>query len=335
MTVAYEATTPVLSDGTYLFANVPTPQNRVFIASIDANGTTFHSDVNHSLTGNAPIDLPITIYDTSTDTSQLVADRLHVFFDFSVSGTVQVVELYLVTNPTNSIITPKEADGAVMNYDLPTGATNLQFEDSTLGQRYIATANGFGDRMNIQPGTAQHQVLFAYDLPYDRNADIKIPLAMPVKAAVVLMPNVNIKLSSSQLQAGGTQDVQGTVFNLYTGTDLSPSQPLDITLNGKPRIAAQGSTATQSSPTSLIIGVGLFGVALLLAGLYLFRQRRVAEAAEDYDEIDLPLPASEEDADGLMDAIIALDDLYRTGKLPVDAYQARRAELKEKLSKLV
>jgi hypothetical protein len=35
-----------------------------------------------------------------------------------------------------------------------------------------------------------------------------------------------------------------------------------------------------------------------------------------------------------MDAIIAIDDLHRAGKLPDPAYQARRAELKERLRQL-
>jgi hypothetical protein len=36
-----------------------------------------------------------------------------------------------------------------------------------------------------------------------------------------------------------------------------------------------------------------------------------------------------------MDAIIALDDLYKAGELPEDAYQQRRLELKEKLNQVV
>jgi hypothetical protein len=34
-----------------------------------------------------------------------------------------------------------------------------------------------------------------------------------------------------------------------------------------------------------------------------------------------------------MDAIIALDDLHRAGKIPDEAYQQRRGELKEALKR--
>ena len=51
---------------------------------------------------------------------------------------------------------------------------------------------------------------------------------------------------------------------------------------------------------------------------------------QEVDTGDLP-----DDPDTLMDAIIALDDLYKAGELPEAAYQQRRAELKEKLNQVV
>jgi len=50
---------------------------------------------------------------------------------------------------------------------------------------------------------------------------------------------------------------------------------------------------------------------------------------EDYDdEVEF------ESAEEVMDAIIALDDLHRAKKIPDEAYQLRRAELKELLEEL-
>ena len=42
-----------------------------------------------------------------------------------------------------------------------------------------------------------------------------------------------------------------------------------------------------------------------------------------------------ETAEEVMDAIIALDDLHRAKKIPDDAYQKRREELKSRLKELV
>ena len=41
-----------------------------------------------------------------------------------------------------------------------------------------------------------------------------------------------------------------------------------------------------------------------------------------------------ESTDEVLDAILALDDLHRAGKLPDEAYQKRRNELKDTLRKL-
>ena len=43
------------------------------------------------------------------------------------------------------------------------------------------------------------------------------------------------------------------------------------------------------------------------------------------------MPALDETADDLMDAIITLDDLYQAGEISEDAYLERRAALKERL----
>ena len=50
------------------------------------------------------------------------------------------------------------------------------------------------------------------------------------------------------------------------------------------------------------------------------------------DQLDAEVSA--EDADTLMDAIIALDDQYHAGNLPEEAYLQRRAALKDKLRSL-
>ncbi len=66
---------------------------------------------------------------------------------------------------------------------------------------------------------------------------------------------------------------------------------------------------------------------LLVAGVWLYLRSRPEpdEAAED----EAPAAsASAESPETLMDAILALDDLYQEGKLPEDAYLQRRSELK-------
>jgi hypothetical protein len=71
---------------------------------------------------------------------------------------------------------------------------------------------------------------------------------------------------------------------------------------------------------------------LVVAGVWLYRRNaRVAGEPDDDDEYEPVEDGTYEDPDSIVDAIIALDDLYAAGELPEEAYQQRRAELKERL----
>lgn len=326
MDQVYQAETKVQSDGSFEFEKVEYVPGRTFIAAVDYQGLTFSSDVYHS-TDTQPgtvVELTIPFYGTTTDASALRADRLHLFFDFTRAGVVQVVELFILNNTGDRAIVSANGQGTV-TFDLPEGATNLQFQDSVLGERYIQTDKGFADSASIQPGEGT-QILFAYDLPYNRKAEVNIPIPMEISAAVVMMPEGTVKLTSDQLQSTGTRQVQGINLEMFTAAGLQAGSTLEMTLSG--RVSSSVNVETGSS-TGLIIGGSVLGLVLVGAGYWMWRQRKQF-AVEDESEEE---PA-EEDADTIMDAIIALDDSFQSGSLSEEAYQKRRAELKEKLQTL-
>jgi hypothetical protein len=87
--------------------------------------------------------------------------------------------------------------------------------------------------------------------------------------------------------------------------------------------------------TTVLIGLGALGGVLVLSGLWLFLRNRSQAVETEEDEADDAEEYEAEDADTLMDKIIALDDLFREGKLPEDAYQQRRDELKARLAQVM
>jgi hypothetical protein len=110
-------------------------------------------------------------------------------------------------------------------------------------------------------------------------------------------------------------------------------------MSGKPKQAAAPVVSTGTSQ-NLAIGLGIFGLALVVAGLWLYRQSRLKAARQQSAEgmepgiAESQLDSMPEDEETLMDAIIALDDQYHAGNLPEEAYLERRADLKEKLRKI-
>jgi len=325
MNQVYEDQVDVSANGAYEFTEVEFVTGRAFMATMDYNGLIFSSEVYHSTEGlpEAAIDLPIPYYETTSDLAALRADRLHLFFDFTRAEVVQVVELFILNNTGDKAIVSTDGKGTVA-FELPEGAANLQFQDSTIGERYIQTENGFADSAAILPGEGS-QILFAYDLPYSRKADVAISLPIAVDAAVIMMPEGSVKLSSDQLQSTGTREVQGVNLEMFSASNLPAGTILDLSLSGRISSAA---TVQPGSSTGLLIGGGVLGLVLIGAGVWLWRQKKQGDVEEEEPD------TGEETSESIMDAVITLDDRYQAGELSEEAYQTRRAELKEKLAAL-
>lgn len=333
----YSQTLETSENGLYTFTGVEMPVGRAFIAGVDYSGGSYGSDVVVVEEGVTEYNLPVQVYESSTDASVLTIDRAHIFMDFVQDGLVQVVEVYVVSNPTESAIVASEPGGPVATFMLPEGATDLQFQDGVLGERYLEIPGGFADTATVQPGSGEYQVVYAYNLPYDGKLDFSQTMSMDTNAVVVMLPDVGIKVKGDQLTDDGTRDMQDTTYRLYSGAGLQSGSQLEFSLSGKPKTG--GQVITTGSTQNIAIGLAVFGLALIGAGVWLFvRNRKQGAATGEMASEGTAQPAAGpamQDADALMDAIIALDDLYQAGKLPEEAYLKRREELKAQLKQVM
>jgi LPXTG-motif cell wall-anchored protein len=142
-----------------------------------------------------------------------------------------------------------------------------------------------------------------------------------------------VDVSAPELIGAGSREVEGITYLMYNGGVLPPASTLTIELSGSPSQSETAATGGTDQRTNLLVGLGALGLVLVAAGVWLYR-RNQDDVDEEEDEEEEESPAPLDDPDELMDAIIALDDLYREGKLPEDAYQARRQDLKSRLEKL-
>jgi mono/diheme cytochrome c family protein len=329
--VGYDSMQPGLSletelqaDDSFKWENVELADSRVFIVNVVYNGITFQSQVLHAadFKPGETISAPVTIYETSTDASGINADRMHVFFEFPAADRVQIIEMFLISNPSNRMIIPAGENKPVLEFKLPKGAENLQFQDGQLGDRYLQTADGFGDTASILPGNAKHQVLFAFDLPYEKSANIPLALPMNVTNAVIMVPQDGVSLEGEKLQDAGQRTMQQGALHLFTASGLTAGSNLDIKLTGRPGMTPMVSTGSTSG---LLISGGVLLAALIAAGYWFFSRK---SAGKDEPEVS---DGEEESVESLLDAIVALDDLFQAGKLAKPAYLERREELKSRL----
>ncbi len=320
------------AQGTFTFQNVEAPFHRVFAVTVEYKGATYISDWAVA-SGKAEINLPVTVYETTTDPSNLRANRLHIFLEFPGDGTMRVIELFIISNDGDKTVVPASPEQPVLRFSLPEGATNLQFESGALGDRFVATPEGFGDTQPVPPGQGSHQVLFAYTLPYNKKATVRHPVHLPVDSAALILPaSGSLKVHSDLFTSKGTQTIEGKVFQVFESTPLQPDDELTFEISGRPT-----SGDTQAASTKgLAIGLAVFGLGLIVTGVVLWRrQRTLSPDEEDQSPEEEDETAGMTDPETVMDAILALDDLYQQGRLSEEAYQARRAALKARLAELL
>lgn len=334
MQLAMTATTTLNSDGTFVFDNIEIPAGRAFLATVEYGNVLYGSDVAQAETDGQPLGLFIQVYPSTKDQSGLSVDRLHFFFELVNQDTLRIAELYIISNNTGKTIVGDAPGDPVLRFTLPKGAQNLQFQDGQLGERYIETAEGFADTSPVRPGAGAYQVLYSYELPYTRKLELARPIQWNTGAVVVLAPETGLSVSGDNLQDAGSRDIQGAAYHTYNGPAMEAGSVLNMTVSGKLNLT--GNLFKSSSTTDLVVGGGALGVVLVAVGLWLFQRSRKNAPVETTsvspaDESGSALPES---VDAVMDAILALDDLYQDGQLPEEAYTRRRAELKARLAEL-
>ncbi len=298
------------------------PDNRIYIAEVEYQGATYHSDSAVVAAGVTELVIPsFTLRQTTSDFSTLSFTQVHYFVDIS-EGVAQVIGVYTFSNTGEKTITVKSADG-IPFLEMPADAENIGFDLTDTSAPLISAGEGFA----LQPSETPYGIVAYYTVPYDGKAQIVQPFALSAASVLVLVPE-GVKLKTDQLTKGETQNFQGTDYQQFVGGPLQSGESLTLNLSGTPKTTG---TAESNSKQNLLIGIGALGLVLILAGvwMYLRDRNRPDEDLEDEVEEEDEFESEEE----ILDAIIALDDLHRAGRITDENYQARRSELKARLIK--
>lgn len=313
-------------DGSYVFEDIEVLERQIYIAEVEVDGLKYQSEFAVVPAGAMKLTLPtIVVYETTEDFSALQIDSLQIFFDLASENTAQVFAVYTITNPGNQTILVKMGDGQNVPFiAFPDGASGLGYEATQDSAPFLPTASGFA----MPPSATAYGLIAFSSLPKTNEIKISQPTLLPVGEVYLFLPE-GVSAQGVTLSDNGIQAIQNTNFHVYTGSALAKGESLDFTLTGKPKTAAAASNPMQNQ--TLLIGIGAFGFMLVLAGAWLYMRDRNKE--EEEDEFEEDEQDEFEDSESIMDAIIALDDLHRAGKISDDAYQTRRAELKDALKR--
>ncbi len=316
------------TDGTFSFDHVAMPASRIFMVEVSYGGIKYQSTFGTVTAGTTNLTLtPVKLYDSTTDFNTLTFNQIHFYTDFSTQGTVQVLEIYAFTNSTDKAVIISTDGSTIPFIKLPDGAQNTgyQADQSQNSAQFVAADQGVAAIPNSKP----YSIIAFFNLPYDNKVEIKQPFVINAASAVLLIPD-GMKVSGPQLTNLGVQSIQNVNYQELQASNMNAGDTLDFTVSGQPpSTASAGAAATTTTDTTtqgLLVGAGALGVVLIAVGGFLFiRDRRRVDEDEGEEEPDF------ESSDEVLDAIIALDDLHRAGKIADEAYNQRRNELKELL----
>jgi hypothetical protein len=324
---ALELVAAVDPKGSYNFNDVEMPQGRAFIIITSWGGVEYQSDPVIVSTTTTDFTIPITIYEKTKDSSTLSLNQVHLIFALSTQNVLQVTELFIVTNPGKQVVLVSSDGTSIPFIHTPSNAGNVQFQLSQGSAQLLNATGGFA----MVPGAnKQYGFIATYTLPYTNSLKFEQPFSMPVSSLTVFLPQ-GMRIRGEQLTDAGPQDIQGQSYQMYQVNNMASGSSLSMTLSGKPGTATAN---TLSKQTWVLIGIGVVGVLLIGLGVYLYlhdraRQRKENELEENQEEMSED--AIGEDRDSIMDSMIALDDQYKAGEIPKEAYENRRNELKQRL----
>ncbi len=277
--------------------------------------------------GKTTVTIPtLTLYESSPDSSKLVIDELHMFIQPNGDATFEILALYNFRNTSEKMITVDMGDKQEIPFlKFVTGADPLGYQAVQDSAPLISTNTGFA----MPPNEKAYGLLAFSSVPRQKETTITQEFVLPVTSVRIFVPD-GMELKGDNITTDSSQDISGTVYQSYATKDIKAGGKLTLKLTGTPKVTDTTNTNTTavSKNNTVLIGAGGVGIVLVLAGVWLYwrdRKRGLAIDEEDVDDEEEEFESSEE----VMDAIIALDDLHRAKKISEDAYQKRRAELKE------
>lgn len=339
-------TTTADAAGSFSFDLSQVPQDWVYLVSVDYANLNFSSDVGQLSRTETAIELPVSVYDQTTDPAAVAVAQVHVVLEFLSEELVQVTELYVFENQETAVFVGESGnpDLGTVKISVPDTAQDVNFQRAFSGMDsfipaddVIDTADGYMDTVPLRPGRSSSSLIVNYTMPYDKGMEFSHLMPYAVTNATVILPDVGVELTSDGWDAQ-TQQAMGGTFLSYARQNLAAGTTLAVSLQGVPQEITStitGSTAagSRNQTTELIIGVAV--LAGVLGGAFVMvRSRQAAADDEEMDEYEMDeavVPGNGRAADELIQRIADLDDAFANGDLDEANYQAQRAALKAEL----
>lgn len=345
--VVLTQTAAIEQDGSFQFLVSDVPPDLFYVVTALYGGVQFGSDFGELERGNPELELPFTVYDSTTDPIGVNIAQMHVILDFA-DDRLRVSELYQFGNNSLQVYAGPtgDPDEGTVEIMVPEGAQNLQF-NHTFGSvenllptdSIVQTENGWADTLPVRPGLASLNLLVRYELPYDGGVSFSHPVGYEVADMNMVMADAGVQLQNDgSWTDGGSQLMGEQAFLTFTQTAVPAGSNISVSLEGDPQVTAPGGSAVappRNTTTELLFGAGLLLLVVASIGYYvnLRRQHRRGEP----EAVVMPAAAAPAQdplsrrKDALLNEILDLEDAYERGELDEATFAAQRGQLMSRL----
>jgi hypothetical protein len=340
--------------GAFRFDEVDMEADWTFAAMLTYNDVTFFSEPAPVLPNQSEIRLPLTVYETTTDTSAVRVSQLHTFLEY-VGGEVTIVELYVLSNTGDRVVaggvTLPDGRVATLEFAVSDGANKVSFEANEAKSRFgMLDAGRFADTAPLLPGEGTAQIVVEYSLPYQTGMALAHPILYPVDGLnVIQRAEAGVTVTGPGLAAPATQTMgDGGRYAVYTSGALAIPAGLSLTLTGRPNeVSLEAAAGSDAAPVpglsaeverlALPIAAGVLGLALIGGGAWWLRRttRQDAEPEPPNGGELSSEPASNDEWHHIVRALAALDAAYERGEVTDQDHAAARANLRARARDLL
>lgn len=281
-------------------------------------------DLSVFLPESAEITQTLSVFEPTVDPAAVSNTMLHRIINFE-PAQISVVDVYVFGNAADTVFvgrpTPEDGRPETVRLGVPAGALAVNFQSPTV--RAVGE-DVYVDSRPVLPGAEGYTALVSYLIPITQaNLRLQTPLFWPVGTVNILAADQGETITGPQLQAVGTQSVQGMDYFRFSAANLPAGPPLVLDFGGLDGIAGPGEASVPAGPDQrvllwLILGLG----AAMITFSLLYPARKPA------------VPAATEQA-RLLALLAELERAYQAGEIAEPAYQRLRQKNRTLLKQLL
>lgn len=339
----FNAQTTSDASGNYSFTGVPVNPESIASVQVEYAGITqFSPSLLVADVQSDSYDLPITVYETTTDSAGVQLQASEVFIDAVTSEEASLIyQSFVFVNNSDRVYVGQ--NNQTLRIDLPNNIVNASVETFTgSSERFQLVEEGnvayFYDSGPVFPGPNEG-ILATYNKSYEGRMTLEHTFAYEVDIVRVFIAQWRgLRLESDQLQPtdGRSLEDGSNYLGFQTTAPVAVGTLLSYEISDGP--APTSSTTTTSEDESFlqenrsfILGIG---VLLVVAGgmymLYDLQKTRLV-AGQRGETPAKPTIKAKSSREELIAQIAALDEVYEAGNLEQEEYERQREALKDTL----